>query len=242
MTTDDHRTDDESEIFAGEYALGTLDASERARAEWLVASDPAFAARVRYWENRLAVLADDIPPVEPPHSLWPRIVAALPLVAQPFAGGAQIVELKSRLRRWQGATYLAGALAAALLIFVGIREAYRPADTGKLVAVLQQDKVSPAFLLTVDLRTKEFTVRRVGAEVPRDRSYELWLVHNKFPQPRSLGVIGDHEFTRAALSAYDPQIINEATYAVTLEPPGGSPTGVATGPIVYVGKLIEAVP
>ena len=85
-------------------------------------------------------------------------------------------------------------------------------------------------------------MRRVGAESPRDRSFELWLVHDKFPSPRSLGVIGDHEFTRAALSAYDRQIINEATYAVSVEPPGGSPTGVATGPIVYVGKLIEAVP
>lgn len=67
-------------------------------------------------------------------------------------------------------------------------------------------------------------------------------MHDKFPAPRSLGVIGDKEFTRAALSAYDPQTINEATYAVSVEPPGGSPTGVATGPIVYVGKLIEAVP
>ena len=44
------------------------------------------------------------------------------------------------------------------------------------------------------------------------------------------------------LAAFDPQIINEVTYAVTVEPPGGSPTGVATGPIVYAGKLIEAVP
>jgi anti-sigma-K factor RskA len=26
--------------------------------------------------------------------------------------------------------------------------------------------------------------------------------------------------------------------AVTVEPPGGSPTGSATGPIVYTGKLI----
>lgn len=238
MTTDDgHRMDDEREIFAGEYALGTLDASERARAEWLIASDTAFAARVRYWENRLAPLTDAVAPVEPPASLWPRIRAALPL-----AGGAQIIEMNRRLKRWQTATGIAGALAAALLIFVAVREANRPPETGKFVAVLQQDKVSPAFLLTVDLRTRDFTVRRVGAEVPRDRSYELWLVHDKFPSPRSLGLIGDHEFTKAALTAYDPKIINEATYAVTLEPQGGSPTGVATGPIVYVGKLIEAVP
>lgn len=235
----DRTMDEDRELLAGEYALGTLDARERAEVERLIASDPAFAARVRYWENRLAALTAAVDPVEPPASLWQRILRALPP-----AGGAQIVDLTRRLKRWQATAYVAGAIAASLLVFIGLREAYqsRLPERGKFVAVLQQDKVSPGFLLTVDLRTKEFTVRRVGAEAPRDRSFELWLVHDKFPQPRSLGVIGDREFTQAALSAYDPQIINEATYAVSVEPPGGSPTGVATGPIVYVGKLIEAVP
>ena len=229
--------DEDRENLAGEYALGTLDAAERANAERLIASSEEFAARVRYWENRLAHLADAVPPVEPPASLWPRILRALP-------PAGPVLDLTRRLKRWQAVAWTAGALAASLLVFIGVREAYRAKlpESGTFVAVLQQDKVSPAFLLTVDLRSREFTVRRVGAEAPRDRSYELWLVHNKFPQPRSLGVIGDHEFTKAALSGYDPQVINEATYAVSIEPPGGSPTGVATGPVVYVGKLIEAVP
>ena len=165
--------------------LGTLDVSERAQAERLIAADPAFAARVRYWEGRLAALSNAVEPVEPPQALWSRILAAL----LPPAGGAQIIDLTRRLKRWQTATYVAGAIAAALLVFVGVREAYQPRlpEGGKFVAVLQQDKVSPGFLLTVDLRTKEFTVRRVGAEAPRDRSFELWLVHDKFPSPRSLG-------------------------------------------------------
>jgi anti-sigma-K factor RskA len=36
--------------------------------------------------------------------------------------------------------------------------------------------------------------------------------------------------------------VNKATYAVTVEPEGGSPTGAPTGSIVFSGKLIEAVP
>jgi len=56
-------------------------------------------------------------------------------------------------------------------------------------------------------------------------------------------VIGGGDFTaRPVLSAYAPEVVNQATYAVTVEPEGGSPTGVATGPIVFTGKLIEAVP
>ncbi|HKH00934.1 MAG TPA: anti-sigma factor, partial [Bradyrhizobium sp.] len=62
-------------------------------------------------------------------------------------------------------------------------------------------------------------------------------------RPRSLGVIGSNDFTaRPVLSAYDPEVVNQATYAVTVEPEGGSPTGVATGPIVFTGKLVETVP
>ncbi len=238
--------DDEHEILAAEYALGTLDAAERVEAERLIGSDAAFATRVTFWERRFAPLAAVVDDVEPPPSLWPKILAALPgatALAGTPSGNAEVVDLTRRLKRWRNIAYISGAIAATLLVFIGIREGYQPrTDSGRYVAVLQADKVSPGFLLTVDLKTKEFTVRRVGADAPHDRSYELWLVHDKFPRPRSLGVIGDQEFTRSQLAAYDPQIINEATYAVSVEPPGGSPTGVATGPIVYVGKLIEAVP
>ena len=56
-------------------------------------------------------------------------------------------------------------------------------------------------------------------------------------------MIGGSDFTiRPVLASYDADTINKATYAVSLEPEGGSPTGVATGPIVYTGKLIESVP
>ena len=117
------------------------------------------------------------------------------------------------------------------------------AAQSQYVALLQTDATSPAFILTVDAATKNFTVRKVGAEAQAGKSYELWIVSDKFQAPRSLGVIGGDEFTtRAALASYDPETVNQATYAVTVEPEGGSPTGSATGPIVYTGKLIETVP
>jgi anti-sigma-K factor RskA len=40
------------DIFAGEYALGTLDAEMRSEAEKLKASDAAFARAVSEWEER----------------------------------------------------------------------------------------------------------------------------------------------------------------------------------------------
>ncbi len=85
-------------------------------------------------------------------------------------------------------------------------------------------------------------MRRVSAEREAGKSYELWLVSDRFSGPRSLGVIGDTDFTRAALAAYDQDTISSATYAVSVEPQGGSTTGAPTGPVVYAGKLVEAIP
>lgn len=236
---------EDREVMAAEYVLGTLDANERTQAEALLASDSEFAARVRYWENYLGALIANVEPVEPGRDLFPLIRAR---IANAGAGGSNVIDLTRRLNRWRGATFVASALAASLLLFVSVKEfapdylpaALRP-DSARYVAVIQQSKDAPAFLLTVDTRTKSFTVRKVGAEAPQGRAFELWLVHDKFPAPRSLGVVSEHEFTRpAAFANYDPQIINEATYAVSVEPPGGSPTGAPTGPVVFTGRLIEA--
>ena len=74
------------------------------------------------------------------------------------------------------------------------------------------------------------------------KSFELWLISDKLPQPRSLGVIGGAEFTaRPVLSSYDAGIVNGATYAVTVEQAGGSPDGKPNSAPVYTGKLIETV-
>ena len=53
------------DIFAGEYALGTLDAEMRSEAEKLKASDAAFARAVSEWEERLSPLIEAVPPVKP---------------------------------------------------------------------------------------------------------------------------------------------------------------------------------
>jgi anti-sigma-K factor RskA len=108
---------------------------------------------------------------------------------------------------------------------------------------LQRDGGSPAFILTVDAATKNFTVRRVGADAEPGKSFELWLISDRLPQPRSLGVIGGSDFTaRPALAAYDASTINTALYAVTVEQAGGSPTGQPTSAPIFTGKLIETVP
>lgn len=275
---------------AAEYALGTLDADERAQVETMMSVDKDFTAMVEAWQHRLGALNQMVGSVEPSPELWDRIKAAAglsepqsplvlpdappppppaaPEVSEPAAAvdTSNIIRLSAQARRWRNIATFTTAIAAALVAMIatqvyqpdllpdGLRPKVRtqvvevktpvvPTPSAQYVALLQKDSGSPAFILTVDGTTKNFTVRRVGATPEPGKSYELWLVSDKLQRPRSLGVIGGNDFTtRPALASYDTDTVNKATYAVTVEPEGGSPTGVATGPIVFTGKLIEAVP
>ena len=51
-----HRLDDDSDMFAAEYALGLLGAEETLAARSRVARDAVFAKRVEWWNARLAPL------------------------------------------------------------------------------------------------------------------------------------------------------------------------------------------
>ena len=169
------------------------------------------------------------------------------------------------MQRWRNLASFATAAAAVLIAMLalqvyqpdllpdGIRPKPRtqvvevktpaPPSSAQYVAVLQKDAGSPAFILTVDAATKNFTVRKVGAQPEPGKSFELWLISDQLPQPRSLGVIGAADFTaRPVLSSYDANTINSATFAVTVEQAGGSPDGKPSSAPIFTGKLIETVP
>src|SRR6266404_2413484 len=61
---------------AAEYALGTLDADERAQVETMMAVDKEFTAIVQAWEHRLGVLNQMVGSVEPRPIVWENIRTA----------------------------------------------------------------------------------------------------------------------------------------------------------------------
>ncbi|MCP3391987.1 anti-sigma factor [Bradyrhizobium sp. CCGB12] len=340
---------------AAEYALGTLDADERAQVETMMAVDEAFADIVQAWAFRLGVLNQMVGSVEPRPIVWENIRSeiartalaqeppalaeaspsppppipelsspelsspetassdsstegvpspepqppeveqaetsppkpdALPDVAPQFmpqvhapdlnvvrAPPAPVVDdgnvicLEGRVKRWRNIASAVGALAAALLVTLSLQiflpdalpgplrpapriqtvEVKTPAApltaSAQYVALLQDQGGGPAFILTIDGATRNFTVRKVGATPEPGKSFELWLISDKLPRPRSLGVIGASDFTaRPLLASYDSDVVNGATYAVTVEQAGGSPNGQPTSAPVFSGKLIETVP
>jgi anti-sigma-K factor RskA len=222
---------------AAEYVLGTLDASERTAVAARRQREGDLDAAIGAWEQRLAPLADAVPPLQPPAGLFAKIEARLA-----DAGGAgQIIELQQRVRRWRNLAAAASAVAAFLLVTIGVREAVRPQVPSSYVAVFQKDDVSPAFLLSVDLQTRTLSIRMVAAERQPGKSYQLWIATEQSGGvPQSLGLIEDRsDITRTVLTSYDPSVVQTATFGVSLEPAGGSPTGRPTGPALHA-KLIPS--
>ena len=58
---------------AAEYALGTLDAEERAQVETMMSVDTDFTAMVEAWEQKLGVLNQMVGVVEPRPFIWDNI-------------------------------------------------------------------------------------------------------------------------------------------------------------------------
>ena len=274
---------------AAEYALGTLDAGERAQVEAMMATDEGFAAMVVAWEHKLSALNQMVGSVEPRAEVWERIRTAIghsqpqaPIVlphAEPrpvapeaeaapigAADPSNVIRLVKSAHRWRTIATATSAIAAALVVMIGmglsmpdlLPDSMRPKakqevaevkpppvlqPSAQYVAVLQKEGGGPAFILTIDGATRNFTVRKVGASAEAGSSFELWLISDKLPKPRSLGVIGANEFTsRPVLSSYDPDMVKSATYAVTVEQAGGSPDGNPHSAPIITGKLIETVP
>jgi anti-sigma-K factor RskA len=178
---------------------------------------------------------------------------------------ADVIYLAQRLRRWRGTTLAFGAIAALLALYIAVWQAapdlipaaLRPqgaatvarsdvparSQQDRLVAVLQQGPTAPAFLLTLDTAHRTLFVRRVSATPEAGKSYELWIISSRLGGPRSLGLVGNDEFTQRALASnYDTDTLRTASYAVSLEPAGGSKSGAPTGPVLFTGKAVESLP
>ncbi|ETR76755.1 hypothetical protein X566_03290 [Afipia sp. P52-10] len=195
-----------------------------------------------------------------PEITTPAAAPPAPVVQDIAPDNATPAPAADNVRGWRTFAYAASALAACLAAFIAV-QASRPdilpaalQPKGKVetvqapapaqyAAVLQRDGGSPAFVMTIDTNTKAFTVRKAGPDAPPGRSYELWMVSDRFTQPRSLGVIGATDFTtKSDLASFDNNTIRSAIYAVTVEQEGGSPSGAPTVAPIYAGKPLEIVP
>ncbi len=232
---------DDTDLLAAEYVLGTLDAAEREAVVSRLAADGELAAGVLAWQELLAPLSEATREVVPPAAVFESLVVRL-FRTRAAANDGTVLHLERRLRRWRTISAGFAALAASLLAWIVIQERVGRPPQAHFTAVLQRDAGSPAMVLDVDLATRRLAVRPVAAASPAGKSYELWIIDQAIGAPRSLGLVPAGSGSEASLTAYDPAVITGATYAITVEPPGGSPDGRPSTAPVLTGRLERAVP
>jgi anti-sigma-K factor RskA len=212
---------------AADYVSGSMRGGARRRFEALIAADAGWRRIVRDWENEVYPLAWSLKPLAPPARVWRAIRARLrgndPARSWGWSG----------LYSWR---LLSGALALALLAGTVLYPLQvNRAAREQLLAVLQTPETQAMLVVRADasgvLHVR--TLRDLRA-VAGDRALELWALPPG-GKPQSLGLVapgGATSLTRPQGLQGVPQL------AVTLEPPGGSPTGQPTGPIIMSGDVV----
>jgi anti-sigma-K factor RskA len=233
--------DDETDLAAAEYVLGLTGPDVRAGAEARLAADPRFAAAVAAWEDRFEPLLGDVPPATPSPALWDRIAATV-APASNVVPRPRRRPLWDRVGPWRVATAASLAAAAASLWVAILRPAPRPQPPVPAPPIQSATLAAPdgraLFVATLDPIRRAASVTPVGAVGAAGRAPELWVIPAG-GKPRAIGLI---DATRAAQIPVPAAAMSDASgakaiLAVSLEPPGGSPTGAPTGPVVATGAL-----
>ncbi len=242
------------DIFAGEYALGTLDAKERSEAENLLRTDASFERSVLEWEQRLSPLSEAEDAITPPASTWVRIEAALPAAATvaPSRGpltelAGQLVELKRSLSMWRYASMatMVAAVAMAVVWLGGLQSPFQhTAPQEQYVAMLKSDDGKMGFVVTMNMNGQQFAIKPVSAKEPQGQSYELWAIMKDKKKPMTLGLVGTSAYAMMdAPAGIDRKELDKGVeLAISMEPMGGAPKGKSMGPVMFAGLLVKQTP
>jgi anti-sigma-K factor RskA len=235
--------DDNSELRYAEYVLGVLDADARADVEREIASSEAAAAAVDLWRRLLLPLAEEIAPREPPAQVWLRIRSTLQLDApargQRRDGHPGIWE---SLRFWQRLSLATSVLAAACIVALVLLVVSHPAPAVPYMAsTLTQTDGRIGWTATMDLeKARLIIVPAAPRSFATGRAPELWLIA-KGEKPIAVGMISpDRPVTLTLGPGLRSRVGPTAVLAVSVEPPGGSPTGQPTGPVIAKGAIAPA--
>src|SRR5215510_14798339 len=205
---------------AAEYVLGTLRGRARLRFQAWMREDAALRRAVWQWESRLAPMAAGVAEVRPPRRVWHAVDSRI--------AGGDVARAKpgfwESVAFWRGWGLIATGCAVALL----------PAPQGG------GDK--QVFIAYVPRDSDELWVRRVALDPePAGRGYELWGLPAKAGEPpKSLGMLPrDERGTIKLAAAADQSLRDFPALAISIEPEGGSKTGLPTGPVIAKGDTFQ---
>ncbi|MBL8586891.1 MAG: anti-sigma factor [Methylobacteriaceae bacterium] len=231
----------ERDSLAAEYALGALEGADLARAERLERDDAAFRAAVARWRADLCALDDAATPAAPSPDLWTRIEAQshAARAGAPTPARAPRAALWESLAFWRNAG-LAAALASLVLAVGLVAALNRAAPSPVYVAVLNAPDGRAAAVVNVHADGAVELIPLEDIAVPQGRIIEVWTLQDRAQGPVSVGRMDRARRLKLDLKTLRAPDVNHL-FELTLEPPGGSPTGKPTGPVLMKGLAAKSV-
>ncbi|MDP2870860.1 anti-sigma factor domain-containing protein [Methyloversatilis sp.] len=231
---------DNDEI-AGLYVLGLLDDDEHAQVSRQLATDPALAAAVIYWEERLLPLAAMVEPETLPPALWSRIERSIAPVTRtaPLAQASAWSRLWDSLAFWRSLA-ATGFAAATILAVAGLSGTPRDDTPRYMVVLVAPDDKAPGWVIQASTEQSLKLIPLGSSEVPPAKAFQFWTKADKWQGPVSLGLVQPGRTLDVKLDKLPP-LENNQLFEITLEPEQGSPIGRPTGPILFIGRAVKVM-
>ena len=153
---------------------------------------------------------------------------------------------------WRAAAIAASVVAVALLallaggfpdaptgdaadVATAAPSATSPAPTA--LSLLRDDEGRPRYLVEIDESDSSVRITALdAAPVARDASLQLWMADGASGELRAIGLLPDEPWSSLRLEGV-PLVDREPAFAVSEEPPGGSPEAGPTGSVVFEGTV-----
>lgn len=229
MTDDTPELDPQDIATAGEYVVGTLPHTEREAFRLRLLTEPLLLAEVVRWESHFDPIAEEVRPVSPPAKVWDAIDRRLftkPKTAAKFGP----------VRLWQSLAFGAALASLAMLVMLWLAQPGDTVDRQLWVSDMVSADSSIRLTALYDESDGEMRVSVAGTPPVEGRDFELWLIQGD-RAPISLGVMPHQGQAAMPIPAELRTLVANATLAITDEPAGGAPGGVATGPVIAQAEM-----
>ena len=222
-----------ADLLCAEYILGTLKGAARRRFEQLIRQRANWAQALVWWESHMHLLADTVPSITPPNTVWKNIQTRL-------------FDQKTAKNNgwWKSWAFLSTALAASFATLLVIQTPQLTDDSmPAAVALLATENAQAGWLLNETKKSAtEVEIKAISLaslELKPDNAFELWLLPADKSKPISLGLLPQQGSATVKVPVNVIPLIAAGALAVSLEPLGGSPTGQPTGAVLYQGKMTQ---
>ncbi|MBI1399400.1 anti-sigma factor [Hyphomonas sp.] len=241
-------TSSDREALAIAMLTGQATDDEVRHFEALHAEDASFRSLVVELRAWLAPLESKTQPPVPLAGLRSDILEGISSLAD--ADRARRDRGRGRVHwSWRPAALLAAAVAMAAIVYPAVTTAYGSQlqdatvlnagqDPG-FVAALSGNSDAEIIVIVYDPRQGEILARYSNVSPPTDGVWQLWLIRDGSPAPRSLGLFLQDPSVdgQAGLTFSEDLVPASDLLAISLEPVGGSPEAGPTGPVLFTGKI-----